>query len=376
MSDDFIKVAQQDDGSATLSVEGSWTIHQAPAIERALKKLSLPKHDSITLDGKSLAAIDTSGAWLLISFIRKLKDKGAAISQQHFAASHAKILEIVEHIEHPDSIAASQYGVVTEFFRYVGCSTFSVTSGLYKLISFFGQLCTTFAGTLIRPGRLRLRSLIYHINEIGIQAVPIVALMAFLISMVLGYQGATQLEQFGATIFTIDLVAISVLREMGVLITAIMVAGRSGSAFAAQIGVMQVNEEVDAMRTIGLDPFEMLVLPRVLGILIVLPILTFIADVVGLFGTLFVSSTLLDISTVQFLERLQAAVTIDTFMIGLVKAPVFAILIGMVGCLQGMQVRGSAAEVGARTTTAVVQSIFLVILADAIFSVVFSVMGI
>ena len=310
------------------------------------------------------------------SFIGALTKDGAKIRKQNINASHAKILDIIDHITHPESIACADCNVVSDFFKHVGKTSLSIVQGAYTLTAFFGQLCVTLGGSIITPKRLRLRSLVYHINEVGIKAVPIVALMAFLISIVLGYQGATQLEKFGTTIFTIDLVATSVLREMGVLITAIMVAGRSGSAFAAQIGVMQVNEEVDAMRTMGLDPFEMLVVPRVLAILIALPILTFIADIVGLFGALFVSSTLLDISLLQFLERLNGAVGLSTFGIGLIKAHLFAILIGMIGCLQGMQVRGSAAEVGARTTMAVVQSIFLVILADALFSILFTVLGI
>ncbi len=376
MSNEFINFIQHKDGSITLPVSLAWTIANAPDIEKALKKLSLSKSKKITIDGENLEAIDTSGAWMLVSFVRSLMQDETEIELTSFKKPHAKIIEIVEHIEHPDSITCAYCGPVTGFFKNLGESTFSITRGISSLVAFFGQLCAAFGSVLIRPGRLRFKSLVYHINEVGIKAVPIVALMAFLISIVLGYQGATQLEQFGATIFTIDLVAISVLREMGVLITAIMVAGRSGSAFAAQIGVMQVNEEVDAMRTIGLDPFEMLVLPRVLAILIVLPMLTLIADVVGLFGTLFVSSTLLDISVLQFLERLQGAVNVNTFLVGLVKAPIFAILIGMVGCSQGMQVRGSAAEVGARTTTAVVQSIFLVILADAVFSIIFTMLEI
>jgi len=192
---------------------------------------------------------------------------------------------------------------------------------------------------------------------------------------VTGYQGATQLQKFGADIFTVDLVAISVLREMGVLITAIMVAGRSGSAFAAQIGVMQVNEEVDAMRSLGLDPYELLVLPRVLGLLIALPLLTFLADIVGLVGAWFVSAALLDISWAQFLSRLEAVVTPHTFFIGLSKAPVFGLLIALVGCQRGMMVRASADEVGRQTTLAVVQSIFVVLVFDALFSVFFTTMG-
>lgn len=372
MSKEFLIIEKSKD-EVTITLHKDWTIENAPIIEKLLKKLPVTKAKKIFVNGKDLSTIDTSGAWMLADFLRELD---AEVSLKSFKAEHIKILEIIEHIEHPDSILCEYCGPITGFVKYVGTSFFAIVAGVYNLIAFFGQLSATFANTLLKPGRLRLKSLVYHINEIGIKAIPIVALMAFLISIVMGYQGATQLEKFGATIFTIDLVAISVLREMGVLITAIMVAGRSGSAFAAQLGVMQVNEEVDAMRTIGLDPFEILVLPRILAIVIALPLLTFIADIVGLLGTLFVSSTLLDISLLQFLERVKNTSALPAFFIGLIKAPVFAVLIGMVGCMQGMQVRGSAAQVGEHTTKAVVQAIFLVILADAAFSILFTMVGI
>lgn len=372
MSDKYLTI-EDGKGNVSIALHEDWTIENAPALEKLLNKLSLSDAKKISVNGKNLSTIDTSGAWMLADFLRELD---AEVSLKSFKAEHIKILEIIEHIEHPDSIECTYCDPFSGFFKYVGRSFFAILSEMRDLVSFFGQLCTTFLGTLLRPGRLRLKSLVYHVNEIGIKAIPIVALMAFLISIVMGYQGATQLEKFGATIFTVDLVAISVLREMGVLITAIMVAGRSGSAFAAQIGVMQVNEEVDAMRTIGLDPFEILVLPRILAIVIALPLLTFIADIVGLLGTLFVSSTLLDISLLQFLERVKNTSALSAFFIGLMKAPVFAVLIGMVGCMQGMQVRGSAAQVGQHTTRAVVQAIFLVILADAAFSVLFTAVGI
>lgn len=370
----FAEVTYKND-TLTLTLKNSWTIHSLSDIQ---KSVSLPtkKAKNIIINGKALEEIDTSGAWHLISLLKQLQTRQSQFKNEGFSPTHAKIIDIVRGITlHSPALTASAGGM-TGFFIYLGKIAAQINHGMIGLIRFFGEFCIAFATTLLQPTRLRLRSMVYHINEIGVKAVPIISLMAFLISIVLGYQGAHQLKQFGATIFTVDLVAISVLREMGVLITAIMVAGRSGSAFAAQIGVMQVNEEVDALRTIGLDPFDMLVLPRVFAILIALPILTFIADIVGLLGTLFVSSVLLDLSYLQFIERVREAVSMSTFWIGLVKAPVFAVLIGMVGCRQGMSVRNSAAEVGARTTMAVVQSIFFVILADALFSVLFTMLGI
>ena len=377
MNDKFIKISKSKEGSEiTLYLLGKWLLEDVAEIERTLKNLDILANTKIIIDGKNLEEIDTSGAWLLIKFFRALLQQKINLKRTDFQAPHAKILEIIEHIEHPDSIQIKGFGAIGNYFRNVGAATSSFIKEFYILVAFFGQICTTFATSVIHPSRFRLRSIVYHVNEIGIKAVPIVSLMAFLISIVTGYQGAHQLQKFNANIFTIDLIAISVLREMGILITAIIVVGRSGSAFAAQIGVMKVNEEVDAMRTIGLDPFEMLVLPRLLAILIALPALALIADIVGLLGGLFVSSNMLDLSPLQYIERLKEAVTVTTLWVGLVKAPVFAVLIGMVGCSHGLQVRGSAEQVGEHTTASVVQSIFLVLMADAIFSVIFTIMGI
>jgi phospholipid/cholesterol/gamma-HCH transport system permease protein len=224
--------------------------------------------------------------------------------------------------------------------------------------------------------RFRFPSIIRHMHETGVQALPIICLLALGISMVISYQGAVQLQKFGADIYTIDLTVISLLREMAVLTTAIMVAGRSGSAFAAEIGVMKMRGEVDALQTMGLNPIETLVVPRLLALLLTLPMLCFIADIVGLAGGGLISLIKLDISLPQYINRLQAIVTPTMFFIGMVKAPVFALLITAVCTYQGMNASGSAENVGKLTTLAVVQSIFLVIMADAVFSVIFSGVGI
>ncbi len=221
-----------------------------------------------------------------------------------------------------------------------------------------------------------LKETIRQIDQTGVKAIPIVCLISFLMGLVMAYQGATQLEKFGATIFVVDLVTISVLREMGVLLAAIMVAGRSGSAFAASLGVMQLNEETDALRVMGLNPNQVLVLPRMLGLLIALPLLTVFADVAGLAGGLLLSTTVLDIGATQFIERAISSADVSTFMVGFVKAPVFALLIAAVATLRGMQVRSSAEQLGRLTTVAVVQAIFLIVLADGVFTVIFARYGI
>jgi phospholipid/cholesterol/gamma-HCH transport system permease protein len=228
---------------------------------------------------------------------------------------------------------------------------------------------------LRRPSRIRFVSLVSNIEQHGLNAMPIIGILLFLVGIVVAYQGVGQLRRFGAEILTVDLVGISVLREMGVLITSIVVAGRSGSAFTAQIGTMQVNEEVDAIRTLGLDPLEVLVLPRMLALMIALPLLTFFANMMAILGGAFMASQNIDITFAQFLSLLNQAVTLTHFWVGMVKAPVFAFLIAMVGCFEGMRVRGSAESVGRLTTQAVVESLFLVIVFDAGFSVLFTYLG-
>lgn len=366
-----------------LLMQSHWDAKHLASIEQALADFfsdtsaKISPQSTLLIDGSGLTALDISAAWLLITALNHAGYKNIEhYSLIGFHPDHSAILSMAAGLRHTPDEACKSCHPLRHFFLHMGRSSVGIIAGFMTLLEFFGQLCVAAFRTMLQPQRLRLRSTVYHINEVCLRAIPIIALMAFMISMVMGYQGANQLERFGARIFTIDLVAISLLREMGVVITAILVAGRSGSAFAAQIGVMQVNEEIDAMRTIGLDPFELLVIPRVLAIMIALPILTLIADIMGIFGTLFISATVLDISYLQFVERLRSAVSLDTFLIGISKAPVFAVLIGMVGCMQGMQVRNSAAEVGERTTIAVVQSIFLVVLFDAIFSVLFTLAGI
>jgi phospholipid/cholesterol/gamma-HCH transport system permease protein len=235
---------------------------------------------------------------------------------------------------------------------------------------------STFVRTILRPRRLRLTSLTHHLEQTCLNALPIVGLIAFLIGVVMAYQGADQLKRFGAEIFTVDLVGVSILREIGILLTAIVVAGRSGSAFTAEIGAMSVNQEIDALRTLGLDPNEVLVMPRMLALMIALPLLAFFADILGLAGGGLMAWVVLDISPGQFLAQLEGAIGPATFWVGIVKAPVFAFLIAMVGCYEGLLVSGSADSVGFHTTKSVVTGIFLVIVFDALFSILFSYLGV
>jgi phospholipid/cholesterol/gamma-HCH transport system permease protein len=243
-------------------------------------------------------------------------------------------------------------------------------------LAFLGRMSATFARAVSSWKRLRLISIARHVYDTGITAIPIVALIAFLISVIIAYMSAQQLRAFGAVIFVVDLVTIGVLRELGVLLTSIIVAGRSGSSFAAELGSMKLNEEVDALYATGVDPYEVLVLPRILGLVIALPLLTIVADIVGLAGGALLCRFLLDIPLTQYLTRVQEAITTTTFWVGVIKAPVFAVLIAMAGCYRGMQVRDSSRELGRLVTLAVVQAIFMVIFADAIFAVLFLEIGV
>ncbi|MBL8699218.1 MAG: ABC transporter permease [Alphaproteobacteria bacterium] len=256
-----------------------------------------------------------------------------------------------------------------------GRASFEFAHAAADLLAFFGLVLVTLGRSLLRPTRFRVTALFAHVERIGLHALPILGLLSFLIGVVLAYQGADQLRIYGAEIFTVNLLGVSVLRELGILLTAIMVAGRSGSAFTAEIGTMKVNEEVDAMRTLGLDPIEVLVLPRIMAMLIALPLVAIYADIMALAGGAIMAMAVLEISLSQFLAQLSDAVVASTFWVGIVKAPVFAFLIGLVGCYEGLQVSGSAESVGRRTTKSVVESIFLVIVADAAFSILFSFLG-
>ncbi len=271
---------------------------------------------------------------------------------------------------HPEPPAAPR----TTALERVGRGTIDALEQAVGLLSFVGESALALVHCVTHPARLRWRPILFNIRSAGFDALPIVGLLSFLLGVVVAYQGADQLRQYGANIFVVDLVGVSMLREFAPLITAIIVAGRSGSAYAAQIGTMAVTEEIDAMRTLGIAPLELLVLPKVIALMIALPLLTVFADVLGVFGGMVMARAQLDVGFIEFLDRFVKAVGTTTFLTGIGKAPVFAAIIAVIGCYQGFQTRGGADSVGRQTTRSVVQSIFGVVVADAFFSVVFSVL--
>jgi len=242
----------------------------------------------------------------------------------------------------------------------------------YAFLAFIGESFAALWRSLTHPGRIRWRAVLHNMQTAGFDALPITGLLSFLMGIVIAYQGADQLRRFGANIFIADLVGIAMLRELSPLLTAIIVAGRSGSAYTAQIGTMKVTEEIDALRTVGIVPQELLVLPKMLALVIVLPLLTVYTDIAGVLGGMLMARTQLGLHFDVFLERLNEAIVLSTYLTGLCKAPVFAMIIALVGCYRGFETQGSADSVGRQTTISVVQSIFLVIVTDAVFSVVFN----
>ena len=359
-----------------LALKGRWTVASLSEFARDLEEIPLEGVRKITVQGGALEDFDTSAAWCLNDLLLSLRARGITVTMRGFKDGHRRIFERISGLPHEKEELRQPPHPARAGVIAVGRHMAHLWQDCHRGIGFLGEFLVGVPLRVAQPKRLRLRSVIFHINEVGVKATPIIALMAFSIAFVTGYQGAFQLQKFDATIYTVDLIVLSTLREMGVLITAIMLAGRSGSAFAAQIGTMKLNEEVDALQTMGVSPFEALVLPRIIAILISLPLLTVVANVMGLLGGYVFSYSYLGYSYVQFLSRMQEAADMQQFYVGLSKAPAFALLIGIVGCMQGLQARGSAEDVGRKTITAVVQSIFLVIVADAIFSVIFTKLGI
>jgi phospholipid/cholesterol/gamma-HCH transport system permease protein len=288
-------------------------------------------------------------------------------------ADFARLLDVVgQHVAEKTTAPPANKSTLLSKLADVGRNTEAAVEQAVALLSFVGESALALAGCIRHPARLRWRPILYNVRSAGFDALPIVGLLSFLLGIVVAYQGADQLRQYGANIFVADLVGLSMLREFAPLITAIIIAGRSGSAYAAQIGTMAVTEEIDAMRTLGIAPLDLLVLPKIFALLIALPLLTVFADLLGVFGGMIMARAQLGVGFGEFLDRFVKAVSITAYLIGICKAPVFAAIIAVVGCFQGFRTKGGADSVGRQTTRSVVQSIFLVIVADALFSVAFS----
>lgn len=368
----------------TLALQGEWTLANYRDIKSTLDHYKadtkVPNEATKTAKEKvSLEAItrlDTAGAILIIELIGVEKaQKVAEWAGELPKEQQALLVRIAEAMDAPLDVETPSYSRISQALASVGQQMVGLWSQQRQLLAFIGLVIATLFQLILRPRRWRVTATVAHVQQSGLNAVPIVALLTFMVGAVVAFLGATVLQDFGATVYTIDLVAFSFLREFGVLLAAILIAGRTASAFTAQIGAMKSNEEIDALQAQGLDPIELLVLPRVMAMLISLPMLAFVGMLSGLAGGAIVATLSLDISLTQFMNTLQKDVSVTHFLVGLSKAPVFAFVIAVIGCLEGFKVSGSAQSVGAHTTSSVVQSIFMVILIDALAALFFMEMG-
>jgi phospholipid/cholesterol/gamma-HCH transport system permease protein len=359
---------------ATISVEenmvrcgGAWTLPNLAQLERRGRMVRWPNVPNVLCDLGEVTAMDTGGALMLRRCIDDLQHKGHQTSLQGLKPEFAELLRKVD-IDRPGpegGVAVRGIGWVESLSRALQSRQTAVIRGL----AFLGESTIAVGRSLMRPRSIRWRALLRIVEMDGVRALPITGLLTFLVGVVIAYQGAEQLRKFGTNIFIVDLVGISLLREIAPLIVAILIAGRSGSAYAAEIGTMKVTEELDAVRTLGVSPMNLLVLPRSFGLVIALPLLTVYADVVGVFGGMLIALGELNVSFVEFVDRFEEAVPLRHFFIGLGKTPFFAAIIALVGCYQGFQIRGGVDDVGRHTTISVVQGIFLVIVFDALCSI-------
>lgn len=356
--------------NATYFCKGYWDLPGISTLSPQLDALPLPDSKAITIDGSQISHMDTSGAWEIAKLIRYLRNQGYQIHLQGFNPEQQKLLEMIE--KQAKQLQFTSDEITETNLEHLGKKTVHALNEFTEYLAFIGEVAVVAIRGFKNPRRLHWSYLARTLETTGYQALPIIALLSFMIGVVLAYQIGLQLRNYGAQIFVVDLLGASILREFGILITAIIVAGRSGSAFTAQLGTMKLNEEIDALSTMGLVPAQLLVLPRIIGLTIALPLLTIWANFFGVLGGMLMTQGMFNMGLHDFVTRFEQAITINSLLIGLGKAPVFALLIASIGCFQGMQVSGGAESVGERTTKSVVQAIFMIIVADAAFSVIFS----
>jgi len=358
----------------TLCCAGAWTLDQLPDLEQLIAALPPTAAGQILCDVGAIAAMDTSGAWLLQRTLSQFERSGGTITIQGMSSEISALMQTVARSW--AQTAQYQRAAPTSWLERLGKWAWNAGENLRKALTFIGEATTAFVSLFSRAQRMRWRVLLYDLQVDGLNGMPIIGLLSFLMGVVIAYQGSEQLKTFGANIFIVDLVGISLVREIAPLLTAILVAGRSGSAYTAQIGTMTVTEELDALRSLGISPMSLLVVPRALALIIALPLLTVFADAVGVFGGMLIALTQLGVTFSEFLNRFEYAIVLRHYLIGIGKTPVFAAIIALVGCYQGFQVSGGVDSVGSHTTISVVQAIFLVIVTDAFFSILFSWWGI
>ena len=352
---------------------GSWTAAHAPQIERAIDKVApLLEVKHLTIDMHGVGALDTYGAWLLEQFMRARKAQGAQTDVASLPERYRDVFTAMRKANCTKAPTAAHRQAALDAVESVGKATAGVGADLLAIVTMLGALGTAFAAALAKPRTFRLTSAVNQLDRVGLQAVPIIALITFLIGGIIAQQGFFHFRKFGAELYVVDMLGILILREIGVLIVSIMVAGRSGSSYTAELGSMKMREEIDALRTMGLDPIAVLVLPRVIALILGLTMLTFIGSIAALYGGGVISWLYGGMSPDIFIARLQEAISTTHFKVGMLKAPFMALVIGVVACAEGFAVKGSAESLGRRTTASVVKAIFLVIVLDGLFAVFFA----
>lgn len=359
-----------DTGTGQLVCDGEWNVAHFSQLRKQFKKITLPTQGIVIIDGSNISSMDSAGAWLLSDWVKKIEKNGAHVQLKNFSEQQQKLLSLIKQRTATPSDLPKVRSL--SWLARLGKMVIEQTAGLISYFSFIGQIATEYFAIVIHPARWRISAILSVIEKSGYQALPIIALLSFMIGVVIAYQMGLQLRQYGANVFIVNLLGLSVLREFGPLLTAIIIAGRTGSAFTAQLGTMKVNQEIDALNTMGVTPTELLLLPRITGLFISLPLLTIWADMFGVLGGMVMANNMLNITWYEFMQRFEHEIPLRALLIGLGKAPVFALIIASVGCFQGLQVQGSADSVGKKTTRSVVFAIFFIIVTDALFSVIFS----
>lgn len=352
----------------TLGLSGTWTVYGMDTVSHQLDNLKMSPNPALKISAAGIAALDKTGAWVINNLLRQL---GMPDGPNQLHDLRPEFVQLLADVNQQNTEPA-QSAAAKPWLERLGRGVVSTGDELISVLGFVGISAVSLYRCLLHPAQLRFRSILFNIRSAGVDALPIVGLLSFLLGLVVAYQSAGQLRQYGANIFVADLIGLSMLREFAPLITAIIVAGRSGSAYAAQIGTMAVTEEISAMRTLGIDVHQMLVVPKILALLITLPLLTVFADVLGVFGGMIMATTSLSVGFAEFTDRFIKAVDMAAYLLGLGKAVVFAAVIATVGCYQGFQAHGGPDSIGRQTTKSVVQAIFLVIVVDALFSVAFN----
>jgi phospholipid/cholesterol/gamma-HCH transport system permease protein len=363
MNTEFI-LYEKDQQQIKLVSKGAWTLQSLPQIRKQLNKLSFDR--KIIWDFSQIDDFDSAGILLLMEYYELLSKKNR-VKLIGYTQNQKDMYDLLKNSSQ-EIVPPKSDG----FLENIGKNSLNIYEDLKDFVAFLGQLFSTLFHTLLHPKNIRFKEVVYHIHQSGFNALIIIGLTSFLVGMVIAYQGAVQLAKFGADIFIVDTVGISIARELGPLITAIVIAGRSGSAYTAEIGAMKITEEIAAMRTMGFDPYSFLVLPRIFALMIALPLLIFFSDIMGIFGGMVASGMQLNISFTQFIDRLYEVLEVKHYILGMIKGPVFAFIIAAVGCFRGLQVSDNTESIGLHTTASVVNSIFLVIAFDALFSVIYT----